>query len=492
MMFAIWIRPHEAELRLDAAFYTPKFVAASRSILAYKRTTTFESLRSSKKPISYGVLKPKPVSEGVFMIRNTDFDAPGIAPGGVLKISKAQNQEFRRSIINTGDLIITIGGYVGTAAVVPSAFSGSNINQHIARVSLDGESGDAYFYWAFVASTIGTLCLERWVSGTAQPGINLGDLKTLPIPWPDLNVQQAIGNKVRKAERLRELAEDAKNSFQNWLSSATDAEALDFEIMSFLDHIPSKTCRDNAWITDLDLADRMDPWPYHIAPRTIRRHLSQRDETRNFGDVFEVATGSRNRISPPLAPSCYHLSVLDVDAEGRIDWGNAEKTRYDGAGVTIRNRDILYSTLNPQETRITYIVADDCATIAASPEFSILSLKDGFADYPYLVTSVLRSNWVRVQASFLTRSSSLSRRRLAEQDLGRILIPWKDEHLQELEQKLAVASDAYVKAGALVQQAKADVEALISNTLDLEALQTESAAIENWLAANPSPASNTN
>jgi hypothetical protein len=44
----------------------------------------------------------------------------------------------------------------------------------------------------------------------------------------------------------------------------------------------------------------------------------------------------------------------------------------------------------------------------------------------------------------------------------------------------------------LIEAAKAAVEALISNTLDSDALQAESAAIEAWLAASRSPVASTN
>ena len=277
-----------------------------------------------------------------------------------------------------------------------------------------------------------------------------------------------------------------------WLSTASEAENLSIIALGYLDHVPSETCSDKAWITEVDLADRLDPWPHHVAPRTIRGHLRQLGQTKGFVSVFEIATDSRSRISPPTAPNCYHLSVLDIDAAGRIDWNNAAKTRYDGPGVTIRAGDILYSTLNPQETRIGYISPETTGTIAASPEFSILLLRDAFADFPYLAAAVLRSKWVRVQASFLTRSSSLSRRRLAEDDLAKILLPWNEEGTSELEKKLALASDAYIQAGVLIEQAKAAVEALILNTLDLDTLHADSAGIETWLAANPSPVASNN
>jgi restriction endonuclease S subunit len=427
-------------------------------------------------------------------ITTKQIDGPTVYPVDCKFIHKEADKVWAKCRVLDGDILICKSGKVGSAGLLRTlGYSHCNSVSDVINIRLSQSCRiDPYYLVLFLNSRWGQSQLQQQSGGAVFDHVSIYAIPELRIKSHDPETLCAIGNKVRKAERLRELAEDAHRSFQNWLRSAAEEEVFGNENLAFLSHIPSKTCSDSAWIQDFDLADRMDPWPFHLAPRTIRRHLNGLEGTISFSNALEIVTEARARINPPLAPNCYHLSVLDVDAAGRIDWRNAEIARYDGMGVTIRNGDIVYSTLNPQETRVGYIVAEQGATIAASPEFSILRLKEEFADYPYLVSAALRSNWIRIQASFLTRSSSLSHRRLAEQDLGRILIPWKDEHLQELEQKLALASDAYVQAEALVQQAKADVEALISNTLDLDALHDESTKIEAWLAANPSPATRSN
>ena len=404
------------------------------------------------------------------------------------RVTPAFDQSNERSKIGPDTILINRSGEgsVGRASVYLNKAL-SFVSDDVFACPIDTEH-DSGFIAAFLNGWWGKRAIEIGIVGsTGQLKLSQSHVRDLPVPNVETPIARAIGNKVRKAERLRELAEDANASFLRWISIATELEKLGVNEAKFLDHIPSKTCRDKAWVEEIDLADRMDPWPHHVAPRTIRGHLEHLQQTMTFDDIFEVVTENRKRFSPPLAPNCYHISILDVDAGGQIDWGNAAKTRYDGTGIEIRPGDILYPTLNPQETRVAYVSAEESAVIAASPEFSTLCLKEEFSDYPYLTTAVLRSKWVRVQASFLTRSSSLSRRRLAEHDFGKILIPWSPLSLDELEKKLAIASDAYVQAGALVEQAKSNVEALISNTLDLDALQAESAAIEAWLSTNPSP-----
>lgn len=492
MMETVWVSSDIIERRIDAEFYKNEFVVLAERLNSSGHTKALADIWTEQNRIYIGIAGFDSVDDPhayTPYLRPTDISDEGHIDYGRLPWCRRHwlDDHGKNGCAKSGDLIVEVKGNTRKVAVISERIpkncvvSGSSYRIRIR------DDVDAHFIQAYLLSPTGQSLKKRLCSNTTISYIDPESFRNLRVPQPAAKTQQAIGNKVRKAERLRELAEDAQASFMNWLSAATKTERLSVGELPFLEHVPSDTCSDKAWITDFDPADRVDPWPHHVVPRTIRGHLRQFARTRCFKEVFEVTTDARPRISPPLAPNCYHLSILDIDAAGRIDWDHAAKTRYDSLGVTIRAGDILYSTLNPQETRIGYVPAGITGTIAASPEFSTLRLRQEFEDSPYLATAVLRSNWVRVQASFLTRSSSLSRRRLAEDDLAKILLPWNQEGSSELEKKLQFAADASVQASSLVDQAKADVEALVSNTLDLDSLHEGSAAIESWLAANPSP-----
>jgi hypothetical protein len=314
------------------------------------------------------------------------------------------------------------------------------------------------------------------------------ELAEIPIVLPSSEIQLAIGNKVRKAERLRELAENAFRRFSMWLDTAAFLQAMPSEDLAYLKHSPDGTCPDSVWAVDFDGGDRIDPWPYHVAPQRIRLHLSQRANARPFEAILQVASGSRSRRAAGKPDSGdHHISVLDIDTNGHIDWRSAATNRYDGTGIEVYPGDILYSCLNPKETRIGYIPHDFLGRAVASPEFTVLRLQPEAEPAPHLVAAVLRSLWVRVQTSFLTRSSSLSRRRLDEDDLAKVLLPWSDEGVADLDSQLAVAVKAKHEAVDLITCAKSDVEALIDGTLDEAALLAEGEAIDRWLKDNPSP-----
>jgi hypothetical protein len=318
--------------------------------------------------------------------------------------------------------------------------------------------------------------------------LHLEEIAEIRIPRTLPDIQRAIGNKLRKAERLRELAAAARARLDRWIEGNAGGRRLPLADRPFLDHAPSSTIRDWSWVTSVPTADRIDPWPHHVAPRTIRGHLEQHGRTTTLAKLAKRVTDSRLRIEftdPNQAG--HYVSVLDVDSDGRIDWNNARVSRYAGSGYELQPGDILYSGINPRQPRVAAIPPDASGLLVGSPEFVILKPLTSLFGHPNLLAAVFRSGWVRVQATFLTRSSSLSRRRIDEEDLDQILVPWSDDRLDEMEVISVHALDGDIEANNLVAAAKAAVEALINGTLDGTALLAESDVIERWLAENPSP-----
>jgi type I restriction enzyme S subunit len=361
------------------------------------------------------------------------------------------------------------------------------LSEHVFACLTDSLKLDASFLTAYLNSWWGKRSLEAGIAGsTGQLQLSQSHVAALPIPHISMEFQVAIGNKVRKADRLRRIAETANLRFQRWLETATAQSKLSEFNRAFLEHVPARTCPDSTWVTDFDPADRVDPWPTHIAARTIRRHLLE-NSGRNFSSVARVVTSERDRCRPPVGPNCFFIGVLDVDPNGYVDWENAAKTRYESSGTIVMPGDVLYSTLNPQEPRCAVIDVSPHGQVACSPEFSIFRLSEAVQEFPYLVAALFRSDWFRVQASFLTRSSSLSRRRLDESDLLRIKLPWCEDDKTDLNQLLKSALSAHRESEALLQSAKSEVELLIDGRCDKEHLLQEGATIAAWLLANPIP-----
>jgi type I restriction enzyme S subunit len=133
------------------------------------------------RPLTYGILMPGPeVEGGVPYIRVADMDGVGIRESSVRRTTRAIAEQYRRSVLAPGDLLMSIRGHVGRLAFIPESLAGANITQDSARIAIVGANP------TFVRGWLEGATAQHWMSrhtkGVAVRGINLGDLRRLPIP----------------------------------------------------------------------------------------------------------------------------------------------------------------------------------------------------------------------------------------------------------------------------------------------------------------------
>ena len=155
-----------------------------------------------KRPISYGILMPGPdQAEGVKYVRVVDMRNGGIELSGIRKTTESISNAFRRSLLKRGDLLMSIRGHVGRFAVVPAELDGSNITQDTARLAIVGADP------VFVRECLRTRGFQHWMAkhtkGVAVRGINLGDVKLMPIILPDIRAQRDFARLATATERVR-------------------------------------------------------------------------------------------------------------------------------------------------------------------------------------------------------------------------------------------------------------------------------------------------
>ena len=155
-----------------------------------------------QRPISYGILMPGPdQADGVKYVRVVDMKNGGIELSGIRKTTEAISNSFRRSLLKTGDLLMSIRGHVGRFAVVPPELDGANITQDTARLAIVGASS------VFVRECLRTEGFQRWMAkhtkGVAVRGINLGDVKLMPIMLPPRTAQDKFARQANVVEALK-------------------------------------------------------------------------------------------------------------------------------------------------------------------------------------------------------------------------------------------------------------------------------------------------
>ncbi|TGM05387.1 restriction endonuclease subunit S [Leptospira jelokensis] len=131
------------------------------------------------------------LSTGIPFISSNDLQNGRIVPDNLRYISQEQHFLLMKGHIRTNDLIIVVrGNGVGTVALADEKFNDSNLNAQLAFVrSIKQDSRFLYFYFLNLKKQN---IIERYVSGSAQPQLTIGQLFEIPILLPPIAEQKAI------------------------------------------------------------------------------------------------------------------------------------------------------------------------------------------------------------------------------------------------------------------------------------------------------------
>ncbi|MED4351722.1 restriction endonuclease subunit S [Schinkia azotoformans] len=124
-------------------------------------------------------------------------------------------KEYKRTPIQSDDVLLTIVGTIGRTTVVPKGFSPFVLQRSVALIKPMINSNYLSYYFS---SPEFQSYLQRNAKGTAQKGIYLQTLKKSSVPLPSLNEQKRIAVKVErllnKIEEAKQLVEEAKETFE--------------------------------------------------------------------------------------------------------------------------------------------------------------------------------------------------------------------------------------------------------------------------------------
>jgi type I restriction enzyme, S subunit len=153
---------------------------------------SLECLTDAQRGIPYGiVLTGDPVEGGVPTVRCGDIKSFEIDVDGLKRVSPTVAQEFDRTRLTGGEVLIAIRGTVGATAIVTADMAGMNISREVAMIpTLDGLL-PRYLMFCLAGPEAQARVMKH-VKGVAQAGINLADLRTLPVPMAPLSEQIAV------------------------------------------------------------------------------------------------------------------------------------------------------------------------------------------------------------------------------------------------------------------------------------------------------------
>ena len=193
-----------ADLRIDAECYTPYHLEVERAI-SKKNFNLVEDYAASV--INFGPYSLcnyiEFLDSGKPFLVTEDINNNVIETGKLRYISEEVHLLLHKSHCFKGQVLLTMAGaYLGQAAVFNEDFECSS-NQAIAKITLKSNSINPYYMSTFLNCRYGQSQIERFRTGTGQPNLNLGLIKTIKVVEASNHFQGAIDKGVNTALELR-------------------------------------------------------------------------------------------------------------------------------------------------------------------------------------------------------------------------------------------------------------------------------------------------
>ena len=172
--------------------------------------------------VVYGILQPGPkLREGIPYIRGRDIKDGRILVDQLLRTSPAVAERHLRSSLRGGDVLLGIIRAT-KVAIVPAELADANITQGTARFRPSQAIRTSYLAIALEAPATQTWLQARY-RGIDMPGLNLADIRRVPIPLPPTEEQDEIIRRVTSLLAASERASALSSRMQDHLDHLTAA-----------------------------------------------------------------------------------------------------------------------------------------------------------------------------------------------------------------------------------------------------------------------------
>lgn len=207
------------------------YTASAIDLPVLPESWTWRSLRDLVDPargICYGIVQPgKHDPLGVPMVNTGDVFDGYVAPQVLFSVSRELHDQFRRSTLRGGELLITlVGANFGRVAIAPDHYAGFNCSRAVGVVPVMQDS--EYVMFALRTPLVRHL-MDTWANTTAQPTFNLKDLGNLPVPIPPASTKNAITQLLQALDNRIALLRETNATLEAIAQALFKSWFVDFE-----------------------------------------------------------------------------------------------------------------------------------------------------------------------------------------------------------------------------------------------------------------------
>lgn len=203
--------------------------------LKYGAETTLQAICTPDRVITYGVVKlGDETPGGTPCLRTSNVRWLRFELEGMKLINPNLSAEYGRTVLRGGEVLVNVRGTLGGVAVATDDMSGWNVSREVAVVPVDQSLASSVYISLWIASDE----CQRWLTGVAKgvayTGINIEDLRTLPLRLPLMAEQFEVVRRVEAlfafADRLEARLQAAQTASER-LSPALLAKAFRGELV---------------------------------------------------------------------------------------------------------------------------------------------------------------------------------------------------------------------------------------------------------------------
>lgn len=377
----------------------------------------------------------------------------------IIKIPYEIHDFLERSKISPGDILLSYTGQYRRACVAPHNIE-LHLGPNICRLR-SIKPIDVHFVSTFLISRYGQSSLDREKTMSAQPTINMSRIREILFPIPSLKIQKYIGDKVRKAEELREEAKKIKKEAEEILNSELELSTLYEKVNNVKEKF--------SWISSKSLVDRMDGEYYKAEFILNNKHI----------DILKSKGVSVLRLKEIINKGCYGILPSTSDyGEGEVVLlrsTNLKDFLIDDSDVIKVPESYYKEKVQLNEEEILLEIKGQCKAGAIASKLNKKTIVNG-SIYKFSVKKKFNNYYIL--AYLLSKSGQLQKQQnlansiisyLSLDSINKLQIPILSTEKQEI---IGGKYKNYVamvnESKQLIQEAKNDVEALIEGNLSMK------------------------
>lgn len=348
------------------------------------------------------------------------------------------------------DIIITRVGTIGRVCRIPEKINRIAMGQNLTRVKLKETIIESGFMLAYMSSKFCQIQMKRYAYGGVQASLTNKNIKQLLVPIPSPEVQKFIGDKVRKAEELREEAKMLKKKAEEILVKEIGINSLNKGTVKY------------HWIKGYVVDDRVDSDFYDLKYQ-ILIEIEKRFKCYLMEDIIiDKYTGKTPDKSCEDLEGIPLIVVKNIE-ENNINIDNIERWVKDDSNFRkTEENDLLITRVG--SVGVTSIVEENEKGLFLSDNVICLKLKEGLLNR--YIAFYLNSIYGKLMVERWTKGAVQGV--INYQSINKFKIPIINKDImKEIDLKLLKWKQLLARSKQLIQEAKQDVEDLIEDNFDM-------------------------